>query len=166
MNKFSTMRRCLSIFKAVYFRLSLLACVVIVLDSAWSADERADNQARKGPTLNASDAMPSSGATTANPQDAAAGMVLHIDPETGEITAPFPSAAPLALPDTASEPLAEAFSTSAKGLSQILSATPGGGVMIDLQGRFLSPLEVRLEADGRLTVQHGHAPPAPEQAKE
>ena len=51
-----------------------------------------------------------------------AGMIATIDPETGETVVSAGSG--------------EAFSTSDEGLVEVPSTAPGGGVMVDLQGRF------------------------------
>jgi hypothetical protein len=79
-------------------------------------------------------------------QQGASGFRAYVDPETGELTEP-PSDAP------AEEPAA-AFSTSDEGLVAVPSPVPGGGVMVDLQGRFRSPLTATVGADGKVRMQH------------
>lgn len=81
----------------------------------------------------------------------AAGMTIYIDPKTGALLKePAPGAVPLQL----TRELQEALSTSHQGLVEVPSPVPGGGVMIDLQGRFQSPLFVTIDADGKVRVQH------------
>jgi hypothetical protein len=90
----------------------------------------------------------------AEPNDAAApagagGQWVHVDPATGARTArPQPGAAAAA----ATNP---ALSTSAQGLVE--EPAPGGGVMVDLKGRFRSAAEATAGADGTTTVKC-HAP--------
>ena len=45
-----------------------------------------------------------------------------------------------------------AFSSSARGLFQAVSPTPGGGVMVDLQGRFMSSLVIQRDPDGNFST--------------
>jgi hypothetical protein len=95
-------------------------------------------------------------AVTAQPafaQDAApqGGMTVHIDPRTGEILkAPAPGSVPLQL----SPREQNALSTSHEGLVQVPSTVPGGGVKLDLQGRFQSPLIATVGEDGKVRMQH------------
>lgn len=81
----------------------------------------------------------------------AAGMVIYIDPQTGAILKePAPGTVPLQLTPV----LQNAFSTSHQGLVEVPSAVPGGGVKVDLQGRFQSPLLVTIDANGKAKMQH------------
>jgi hypothetical protein len=80
-----------------------------------------------------------------------AGMIVYIDPSTGAVlSAPAPGAQPLRL--TPAE--RNALSTSHAGLVQVPSSVPGGGVKLDLQGRFQSPFIAVVGADGTATVRH------------
>jgi hypothetical protein len=105
--------------------------------------------------------QPQTGATTSGPQPLAqkpaavpeggGGMIIHIDPQTGELRrTPAPSTVPLQL----SPQERNAFSTSHQGLVEVPSSVPGGGVKLDLQGRFHSPLAVTVDPDGKLKMQH------------
>lgn len=68
-----------------------------------------------------------------------ASMRVHIDPGTGAIVpAPVAPQAPAQLPPAASR--------SVQGLAE--RPAPGGGVMLDLQGRFLSPVTATVTPDG------------------
>ena len=78
------------------------------------------------------------------------GMRVYVDPATGEFGAP-PSWAARRPESLAPE---AAYSTSDVGLVETPSAVPGGGVMVDLQGRFRSPVIAAMDADGRVTMQH------------
>jgi hypothetical protein len=76
-------------------------------------------------------------------------MRVYVDPETGEFTVPPKEAR------AAEAPAPEAaFSTSHEGLVVIPSPVPGGGVMVDLKGRFRSPLTATLGADGKVEMRH------------
>ena len=83
--------------------------------------------------------------------EAAAGMIVYIDPSTGEVlSGPAPGAQPLQL----SPAERNALSTSHQGLVQVPSTVPGGGVKLDLRGRFQSPLIAVVAADGTANVHH------------
>src|SRR5262245_57755342 len=75
---------------------------------------------------------------------AAAGMTVHVDPQTGALRRePAAGTAPLQL----SPQLQNALSTSHQGLVETPSPVPGGGIKVDLQGRFQSPLMVTIGSD-------------------
>ena len=91
-------------------------------------------------------ADPPTNAATSGSSDLAApgraGQWINVDPQTGKrIAGPAPAAA-MALPP--------AFSTSHQGLVE--QAAPGGGVMIDLQGRFRSAATGTVGTDGKAVV--------------
>jgi len=68
----------------------------------------------------------------------AAGLMAFRDPDTGEI---LPHPDPLSKQELQADALremAEWLSTSSKGLEKVESPVPGGGVMVDLRGRFQS----------------------------
>ena len=71
-----------------------------------------------------------------------AGQRIQIDPQTGARVRP---SAP-----TAAIPPNPAFSTSHQGLVE--QAAPGGGVMVDLQGRFRSAATATTGPDGKPVV--------------
>lgn len=71
-----------------------------------------------------------------------AGQWVHIDPKTGARVVP-----PAAVAVPAPHP---AFSTSHEGLVE--QPAPGGGVMVDLQGRFRSAATATVGADGHAAV--------------
>lgn len=79
--------------------------------------------------------------TTQDVRDAGegqAGSWVHVDPGTGQRIPP--PARRAAIPPQA------AFSTSHRGLAEV--PAPGGGVMVDLQGRFRSATTATVGADG------------------
>jgi hypothetical protein len=87
-----------------------------------------------------------------------AGMKVYTDPKTGAI---IPEPAPGGETLVFTPQLQESFSTSSEGLVQIPSSNPGGGVKLDLQGRFQSPLIATFDADGKLRMEHlGQLPDA------
>ena len=80
-----------------------------------------------------------------------AGMLIYIDPQTGQLLkGPAPGSIPLQL----SPSLRNALSTSHQGLVAVPSSVPGGGVKVDLQGRFLSPLITTIDANGKVGFHH------------
>jgi hypothetical protein len=86
----------------------------------------------------------------------ASGMMIYIDPQTGAILQePAPGTVPLQL----TPQFQNAFSTSHQGLVEVPSAVPGGGVEVDLQGRFQHPFIATIDANGKLKMQHLHELP-------
>jgi hypothetical protein len=78
-------------------------------------------------------------------------MRIYLDPQTGAILQePAPGALPLAL--TPQEQ--NALSTSHQGLTETPGPVPGGGVKVDLQGRFQSPVFGTVDADGNVEMHH------------
>jgi hypothetical protein len=78
-------------------------------------------------------------------------MRVYIDPRTGAIVRePTPGTQPLQLTPR----LRDSFRTSHEGLIETPSSTPGGGVKLDLQGRFQSPLAATADRDGKVRIQH------------
>ncbi len=90
------------------------------------------------------------GEKAAHSPEGAAGMRVYIDPNTGEILEP-PAGAPAA---ETPESLEKAFNTSSEGLVETPSPVPGGGIILDLQGRFRSPLVATQGADGKISIEH------------
>ena len=85
------------------------------------------------------------------PPSGAAGMKVFIDPQSGNILSePVPGAEPLEL--TPQE--LNARSTSDQNLVEVPSPVPGGGVGVNLQGRFQSPLIGTIDANGHAKIQH------------
>jgi hypothetical protein len=99
------------------------------------------------------------GEKTAHSPAGAANMRVYTNPNTGEIIQP-PAGAPAA---ETPESLEKAFTTSSQGLVETPSPVPGGGVMIDLQGRFRSPLVATQGADGKVLIEH--APVVPDSSE-
>jgi hypothetical protein len=75
---------------------------------------------------------------------------VYIDPETGEFTTP-PART---VPATRTTAPPAAFSTSDEGLEERPSPVPGGGTMVDLKGRFQSPLTATIDGDGKTKIEH------------
>ena len=86
--------------------------------------------------------------TTAGPPSSAhAGVRVYKDPRTGEFTQPSST-------DTSTTAsVARSFSRSHEGLAEVLNTEVlGGGVKMDLQGRFRSHFIATKDADGKLSV--------------
>jgi hypothetical protein len=98
--------------------------------------------------VQAGEQLPAPPAATA---PAAPGMTIHVDPNTGAIVKePAPGTVPLPL----TPQLRNALSTSHQGLVEEMSPVPGGGVKLDLQGRFQNPLMVTIDGEGKVRMQH------------
>ena len=76
-------------------------------------------------------------------------MKVYIDPETGEFLEGPPEIVPEELPIEEKE----AVSTSPEGLEEVESDIPGGGVMIDLKGRFRSHQNAVKDSDGNISIE-------------
>jgi hypothetical protein len=93
---------------------------------------------------------------SAGTPEGAAGLTVHIDPQTGKIMRErAPNTEPLQL----SPREQNASSTSHAGLVQTPNSLPGGGVKLDLQGRFQSPLVATTDANGKIKIEHLHEMP-------
>lgn len=83
------------------------------------------------------------------------GMTIYIDPKTGQTTkTPADGTVPLAL----SQQELERMSTSHQGLVEVPGTAPGGGIKVDLQGRFQSPLVATVGPDGKVRMHHLQQP--------
>ena len=92
---------------------------------------------------------PAEETTLQQAQPHVAGYMIHIDPATGQMTERAPGTTPLVIdPD-----LQNALSTSAEGLVELPSPIEGGGMIVDLQGRFQNTMISTIDEDGTL-----HAP--------
>jgi hypothetical protein len=80
-------------------------------------------------------------------ENTAVGYKVEIDPVTGDF------AEPAVIPEPSSYPveLQEALSTSTEGL-EVVDA-PGGGKMVDLQGRFQHTFVATVGEDGNVTAE-------------
>lgn len=113
--------------------VALGACLVLAAQPAFCAD-----------------ADPGQPGSTEQAVIEAPGMKAFIDPATGKLLASPPASAGLAL--SAAEK--NAMSTSSDGLQEVPG--PKGGTMVDLQGRFQSPLQAKIGANGKATAYHPH----------
>ena len=77
--------------------------------------------------------------------------MIYIDPRTGAF---LKEPAPGTLPLQVSPQFLNSLSTSHEGLTEQPSTLPGGGVKVDLQGRFQSPFVATVDANGKLKIQH------------
>lgn len=120
-----------------------------------------DKKAPAGAANGGSDTKAVSDATTeladqsaAGALEASAGMRVYVNPNTGRIeTPPADVRAAMAAADRA------VFETSSAGLQETPSPVAGGGIMVDLQGRFQTPIVATRSADGKLTIDHSPVQP-------
>lgn len=88
---------------------------------------------------------------TASKQSAKNGMSVYLDPQTGEfISEPKPGQKVLEI----TPEMQNATSSSSEGLVEEKSPIPGGGVTMDLQGRFQSPLIITQDPTGNSKTLH------------
>ena len=95
--------------------------------------------------------LSTSAATTAVPILGAGGLRVQVDGQ-GRFVSPDAAGAS-SVPDSY-------FNTSSDGLVEIMSATPGGGVVLNLQGRFRTAVVARPDPSGTWTIECGDATPA------
>jgi hypothetical protein len=77
------------------------------------------------------------------------GMRVYLDPETGEF---IPRPIDATQPDVAKD-ITDPMNTSSEGL--IIEPAPGGGVMIDLRGRFRNMATATIDSEGNMVVPCG-----------
>lgn len=77
-----------------------------------------------------------------------------IDPQTGEFVSPPEHQTPAASKSIQPSALSISAETPAETMEEAPSPVPGGGVMIDLKGRFQSPVSATVEANGKTTIEH------------
>ena len=77
-----------------------------------------------------------------------AGQILSLDPVTGK---PRTTPAPAQAEDLRAI-LGDAVSTSSEGLVQEKSPVEGGGIIMNLQGRFQNAVAATVDANGNLTA--------------
>jgi len=99
-----------------------------------------------------------SAAANAPTLHAAAGQMLYVDPATGQIV-DTPTASD---PKDLQAALASALNTSDEGLVIERSKVPGGGMMVNLQGRFQNTQTATVDANGTLNAPCVSAAPVQE----
>ena len=80
--------------------------------------------------------------------DTFAGYRVGIDPTTGEFLESVPPIPVDQLPKS----LQNSLNTSSEGLVERPSSVPGGGVMVDLRGRFQNTYVATVDANGNVTA--------------
>ena len=116
--------------------LGIAACCVAITQPAFSEESQSSSPEK---------------AIEAKPPASAPGMRVFIDPQTGGFLSEPP---PGATQPELSPQERNALSTSHQGLVEVPSTVPGGGVGLDLQGRFQSPLTATVAPDGKVTIEH------------
>jgi hypothetical protein len=103
---------------------------------------------------------------------AAAGMRMHVDPDSGAVGPPPPAAtlapeAALPAPPVSAPPShpATAPLVPAGETVPAESAKPGGGGSLDVRGRFRSEVRATVEPDGSTTIRCLHADEAPQSGR-
>lgn len=85
----------------------------------------------------------------------AANQRATIDPETGALTALPQSDEPTTdVPASTATLSTSTASDTAEQLEELSSPVPGGGMMIDLKGRFQNPISASIGANGKISIEH------------
>lgn len=125
-------------------RIDVLLIVFVALLSAGCASQGVTR------TSAASDTSPTAADQTTGNH---AGLRVFLNPKSGEFAAPPAGTSTTAPVDTSFNQLRErSYSRSHQGLLAVPNATPGGGVRLDLQGRFRSNYMATKDANGKLSV--------------
>ena len=128
-------RNCITTSCSIAVGVVLAACLFSIL--------RSDSQTPRA----VAQAQP---AAPADPQ-VTMGWQAHIDPKTGELTE-RPAQRPTSPPQVNSRVSVH------DGLQERPSPVPGGGMILDLQGRFRSSLVARKGANGQVSIHHQGSP--------
>ena len=91
-------------------------------------------------------------ANAGEPTEKAPGVIVHIDPKTGEIITP-----PKGVPGEVPQPPVDTTKKPQPELRQVPSPVPGGGVIIELDERFQTPLTATMDPDGNVKLEHKRA---------
>ena len=127
-------------------------CLFLGIQTTNAADTQLEKNEKISPSIEENSSKQQNGKVPI--RRGAVGMRVYIDPDTGKFVAPSGKVPPLALPSAAQDNM---FSTSSKGLVKRSSSVPGGGEVVNLQGRFMSPLILRIKPDGKKSITHtGH----------
>lgn len=133
--------------------LTGLALTAGLLASRGSRHEESDAAAVMASPAKNTDGAASVESTATMPTAAgSAGRRVYVDPATGR-----PSSGPPPIPPGLARlpEVANALSTSSEGLREVPVPLPGGGVMVDLQGRFRSLVTATVHADGTVGLNCG-----------
>jgi hypothetical protein len=129
--------------------LGLAACLAVASHPALA--EAASASPGQAQARSDASAPQAAAETPALVPEAAAGMIVYIDPVTGALlSGPAPGAVSLQI----SPQEQNALRTSDQGLVAQANPIPGGGVKLDLQGRFQSPLLMTIDANGNVVMHH------------
>jgi hypothetical protein len=130
--------------------LATIACVAASATPVLAGD---GSPAAAGVPSAAANALPAK--EPASAAQAASGLLIHIDPQTGALLKePDPNSPALQFPPA----LRDAISTSHDGLVEEQLTGPHGGVKVHLQGRFRNPLMATTDGNGKVTIQHLNEP--------
>ena len=114
--------------------------------------------AAAGLAMSGGSAMAGDEKTPSGDTAAVGGMKVYVDPTTGQITHSPPPSQPSMTLSPAEQ---NAFSRSSQGLVEVPSSGSAGGVKVNLQGRFQSPLIATVGPYGRAQLKHaGEAAPS------
>lgn len=80
------------------------------------------------------------------------GMVVHVDPNNGQILPQPPTAVPTHGGETQ---WFHSATAPAEQPQEVLSPTPGGGVMVNLHRQFHQPLIATIDETGKVHLRHG-----------
>lgn len=130
-------------------KLGLIALGTLIMGCFRYAGEAAHSDAGRS----------AAGATErSRPAQSDPGMIVHIDPATGRIISPPKET----LPGPVLQAPVEGAKKPAAELRQLPSPVPGGGVMIELDERFQTPLTATVGADGKVKLEHKRTAPGSE----
>lgn len=130
-------------------RLAVVMIVLVFCTQCTQASPPSTADGSRQTDIKAATAQKQGGTVLQAPGESSA-QKAYIDPETGDLTTPVEQEAPAARELSSS---ARAIEPAAK-MQEQPSPVPGGGTMIDLKGRFHSPLSATVEEDGQTRIEH------------
>jgi hypothetical protein len=132
--------------------ISIVALTAVLVLGMWSAVSAESPQSNPtgGQATTSKAGVGEAAAETITVPVGAPALQVYRDPVTGEIGPPPTSEPSLQVPPA----MEEAVSTSSEGLVETQDA--GGGVMVDLQGRFRHFTTATKDEHGNISVSHSH----------
>lgn len=130
--------------------IGILTIMIFGFSGAARADGPSGEGSPEGYVVSKTRVVRAPSSDRSGPAAGLSGLLAVVDPATGSLVSAPPG--PLPGPLVRSARLAWRLSTSHEGLEELRLLS--GGVMIDLQGRFVSVLHARIGDDGAALVTH------------
>jgi hypothetical protein len=141
--------------QSIRLNRATLGALLVALASGCVAHVSEPVDPKSNLTRSEADQLIPVGTRETEPGEKAPGIIVHIDPNSGEFT----SQPAEALPAQKGQQSVEKAREPALELHETLSPVPGGGVAIRLGESFFTPLTATIDAEGKLRLEHLPSPP-------